>query len=63
LRAAAVYADAGNRLRNAATWDKQDAQYQQEIADKQKAVEAAKQQLDAVQEEARKAGVKEKDQE
>jgi len=63
LRAAVVYSDAGNRLRNAAAWDKQDAQYQQELADKQKAIEAAKQQLDAVQEEARKAGVKEKDQE
>jgi hypothetical protein len=57
LRAAAMYADAGNRLRNSADWDKQDAQYKQQIADKQKALEDAKQKLDDMQEEARKAGV------
>jgi hypothetical protein len=57
LRAAAFYADAGNRLRNSASWDKEDAQYKQQIAQKQKAVEAAKQQLDGLQEQARKAGV------
>jgi hypothetical protein len=57
LRAAAMYADAGNRLRNSADWDKQDAQYKQDIADKQKAIEDAKQKLDDMQEEARKAGV------
>ncbi len=57
LRAAAMYADAGNRLRNATDWDKQDAQYKQQIADKQKALDDAKQKLDDLQEEARKAGV------
>lgn len=57
LRAAAMYADAGNRLRNSADWDKQDAQYKQQIADKQKAVDDAKQKLDDMQEDARKAGV------
>jgi hypothetical protein len=57
LRAAAMYADAGNRLRNEGTWDKQDADYKQKIADKQKAVDDAKQKLDDLQEEARKAGV------
>jgi hypothetical protein len=57
LRAAAFYADAGNRLRNSGSWDKEDAQYKQQIAQKQKAVGAAKQQLDALQEQARKAGV------
>src|ERR1700733_7114700 len=36
LRAAAIYADAGNRMRNAAAWDKEDADYKQKIADKQK---------------------------
>jgi hypothetical protein len=56
IRAAAMYADAGNRMRNSADWDKQDAQYKQQIADKQKAVEEAKQKLDDLQEEARKAG-------
>lgn len=57
IRAAAMYADVGNRLRNSTDWDKQDAQYKQQIADKQKAVEDAKQKLDDLQEEARKAGV------
>jgi hypothetical protein len=57
LRAAAMYADAGNRMRNSAEWDKQDADYKQKIADKQKAVEAAKSKLGDMQEEARKDGV------
>jgi hypothetical protein len=57
LRAAAMYADTGNRLRNEAQWDKQDAEYKQKIADKQKAVDDAKQRLTDMQEEARKAGV------
>jgi hypothetical protein len=57
IRAAAMYADAGNRIRNSADWDKQDAQYKQQIADKQKALDDAKQKLDDMQEEARKAGV------
>ena len=57
IRAAAMYADAGNRMRNSADWDKQDAQYKQQIADKQKSLDDAKQKLDDVQEAARKAGV------
>jgi hypothetical protein len=57
LRAAAMYADAGNRIRNSADWDKQDADYKQKIADKQKALDDAKQKLQDMQEEARKAGV------
>lgn len=57
LRAAAMYADVGNRMRNAAEWDKEDADYKQKIADKQKALDDAKQKLDDMQEEARKAGV------
>jgi hypothetical protein len=57
LRAAAMYADVGNRMRNATQWDKEDADYKQKIADKQKAVDDAKQKLDDIQEEARKAGV------
>jgi len=56
LRAAAMYADAGNRLRNSADWDKQDAQYKQQIADKQKALDDAKQKLSDIQDEATKAG-------
>ena len=42
LRAAAFYADAGNRLRGSGTWDKEDAQYKQQIAQKQKALDDAK---------------------
>lgn len=57
IRAAAMYADAGNRLRNSADWDKQDAQYKQQIGDKQKALDDAKQKLEDMQEDARKAGV------
>lgn len=57
LRAAAFYADAGNRLRNEADWDKEDADYKQKIAEKQKALDDAKQKLSDLQEEARKAGV------
>ncbi len=57
IRAASFYADAGDRLRNSATWDKQDTQYKQQIIDKQKALDEAKQKLEAMQEEARKAGI------
>jgi hypothetical protein len=57
IRAAAFYADAGDRLRNSAAWDKQDTQYKQQIADKQKSLDDAKQKLESMQEEARKAGV------
>jgi hypothetical protein len=57
LRAAAMYADAGNRLRNSSTWDKQDADYKQKIEEKKKAMDAAKQEMDQMQEDARKAGV------
>ncbi len=57
IRAAAFYADAGNRLRNAAQWDSEDRKYKQQLADKQKSVDDAKSQLSDLQEQARKAGV------
>jgi hypothetical protein len=57
LRAAAMYADAGNRLRNSGSWDKEDADYKKKINEKKKAADAAKQALDDMQEDARKAGV------
>jgi hypothetical protein len=57
VRAAAMYGDVGSRLRNSGDWDKQDAQYKQQIADKQKALDDAKQKLDDMVEDARKAGV------
>ena len=57
LRAVAMYSDAGNRLRNSATWDKEDADFKKQLDEKQKAVDAAKQELDNLTEQARKAGV------
>ena len=61
LRAVSMYGDAGNRLRNAAQWDKDDAQYKSDVEGKQKALDAARQELDELQEKASKAGVKEQD--
>jgi hypothetical protein len=57
LRAAAFYADAGNRLRNQGSWDKEDTQYKKDLAQKQKALDDAKKALSDTQEQARKAGV------
>jgi hypothetical protein len=57
LRAAAVYADVGYRLRNSAQWDKEDRQYKEQIDAKQKALDAAKQKLSELQDQARKAGL------
>jgi len=57
LRAAAMYADAGNRMRNSAAWDKEDADYKQKIEQKKKAVDDAKKELEDMEEDARKAGV------
>ncbi len=57
LKAVAMYADAGNRLRNAAQWAKEDRDYKQQIDEKQKKLDSAKQELDNMMEDARKAGV------
>jgi hypothetical protein len=57
LRAAAMYADVGNRLRNSTQWDKEEATYKTQIADKQKALDDAKQKLEDMKEEAHKAGM------
>jgi hypothetical protein len=57
LRAAAMYADVGNRLRNSTQWDKEEATYKQQIAEKQKALDDAKQKLEDMKDEAHKAGV------
>ncbi|MGB9197311.1 MAG: hypothetical protein WCB53_10365 [Terriglobales bacterium] len=59
MRAAVFYSDAGNRLREATQWDKDDARYKAEIETKQKALDDAKAQMVTLQEDARKAGVKE----
>jgi hypothetical protein len=58
LRAVAMYSDAGNRLRNSGTWDKEDADFKKQLDEKQKAVDAAKKELEDMQEQARKAGVR-----
>jgi hypothetical protein len=57
LRAATMYGDAGARLRNEAAWDKEDAEYKQKLAEKQKALDEAKQKMTDLQEDARKSGV------
>ncbi|HEX6502755.1 MAG TPA: hypothetical protein VF011_05870 [Terriglobales bacterium] len=57
LRAAAMYADVGNRLRNANSWDKEDRDYKDKIEAKQKDLDRAKQQLSDMQDQARKAGI------
>jgi len=54
LRAVAMYSDVGNRLRNAAQWDKEDADYKQRIAGQQQALDSAKQELADMEERARK---------
>ena len=61
LRAVAMYSDAGNRLRNSAIWDKEDADFKKQLDEKQKAVDAAKQELDNLTEQARKAGVRQRE--
>ncbi len=58
LRAASFYADAGDRLRNSASWDKEDADYKKKIADQQAVVTEGKKQIEDLQEELRKAGGK-----
>jgi len=57
LRAAEMYGDAGNRLRNSADWDKKDADYKKQIEERQQALDAAKADMENMQEDARKAGV------
>ena len=61
LRAAAFYGDAGTRLRDAAQFDRDDVQYKSDVDQKQKAIEAARQELSDMREQARKAGMVEKD--
>lgn len=61
LQAAAFYADAGNRLRDSTQWDKDEANYKSEIDAKQKAIQDAQQKLSEMQEDARKAGMKQPD--
>ena len=59
IRATTYYADAGNRMRyeNQAKYAADDRKYQAETADKQKQLDAAKQKLEDMREQLRKAGL------
>ena len=61
LRVATQYDSEGNRIQNAGQWGKEDAQYRTDSEAKQKAIEAAQQELNDVQDQAHKAGIVEKD--
>jgi hypothetical protein len=61
LRAAAYYQDAGTKLRNPAEWNKQQTQDINDAAEKQKALDSARQQLEQMQEDARKGGIAQND--
>ena len=57
LRAAAYYGDAGNKLRNEASYAEEERKTQAAIAEKQKAVTAAEAALEKLREDGRRAGV------
>jgi hypothetical protein len=57
LRQATYYADAGNQLRDPAAWAAQERKYNDETAKKKADLDAARQKLDDLQEQARKAGL------
>lgn len=57
LQQAAFYADAGNQLRDPAAWAERERKYNDETKQKQQAIADAKQKLDDLQEQARKAGL------
>ncbi|MGH8631617.1 MAG: hypothetical protein ACREU7_12760, partial [Burkholderiales bacterium] len=56
LRAASYYGDAGSRLRDEGKYAADDRKYQAEANDKKAAIAAAKQKLEDMREELRKAG-------
>jgi hypothetical protein len=61
LRVATQYDSEGNRIQNAGQWGKEDAQYRSDSEAKQKALDAARQELNDLQDRAHKSGVAEKD--
>jgi hypothetical protein len=61
LRAAAYYQDAGTKLRNPVEYNKGQAQDINDAAEKQKSLDAARQQLEQMKEDARKAGIAQND--
>jgi hypothetical protein len=56
-----MYNDPTKRVSNPAQWDSDDAKFRANIDAQQKAVDAARQELDSLQEQAHKAGVPEKE--
>ncbi len=61
LHVATYYSDAANRLRDPEKWDKQDVEARADLDAKQKAVDTVHQALDDLQEQARKAGLTQKE--
>ncbi len=59
-RVAGYYGDAGNRLRDEKSWGDKQRKLERDIADKQQQVDKAKQALDDIKEQARRAGVPER---
>ncbi len=57
VKASEFYDDTANRAQNPTGFAKQDADYKQQLAEKHQTVDAAKAQLNEMQESARKAGV------
>src|SRR5207237_8957389 len=57
LQQAAFYADAGNQLRDPAAWAERERKYNDETKQKQQALADARQKLDDLQDQARKAGL------
>lgn len=57
LRVAKLYWDAGNRLRDDKKWSDDEQKYKDTLAEKNEKLQAAREKLDQIQEEARKAGV------
>ncbi|HLX86681.1 MAG TPA: hypothetical protein VKR59_22475 [Terriglobales bacterium] len=61
LRAAVAASDPASRLRNPEAWTKEEEQSKSSIDEKQKALDAARQELSQMQEEAHKAGIEQQD--
>jgi hypothetical protein len=61
LRVATQYDSQGNRIQNAGQWGKEDEKYRSDTEAKQKALDAAQQEFNDLQEQAHKAGIVEKD--
>ncbi len=57
IQSADYYGDAGNMLRNSEQWFQKQKKYQDDVAAKQRALDEARQKLEDLQEEARRAGV------